>query len=152
PELDLGALETLFAALNSKKDAEVLGALDVLAAQDRHRLIPALILFHPSKTIVLHAFSLLARDGRKDYVPVAERLLQHADPDIRAAAFRARVAASPDEAFLRSHLDSPWPELRATALVALVARGHLEGEEAEVSLAAIADAGPAAEASALARA
>ncbi len=151
PDLDLGALETLFAALNSKKDAEVIGALDLLAALGRHRLIPALILFHPSKTIVLHAFALLARDGRDDFVPVAERLLDHPDGEVRAAAFRARASALPDATFLRAHLMSPRTELRAAALVALVARDHLRGEEAEASLAAVAT-GDVVEAVALARA
>ena len=49
PALDLGSLETLFSALNSRDDAEVIGAMELLAAGGRTRLIPALVLFHPSR-------------------------------------------------------------------------------------------------------
>lgn len=59
PVLDIDALEALIAALSSRRDAEVLGALDLLAAQERGRLVPSLVLFHPSKPIVLRALELL---------------------------------------------------------------------------------------------
>jgi AAA family ATP:ADP antiporter len=134
PELDMSALEALIAALSSKKDAEVLGALDLLAAQARGRLLPSLILFHPSKPVVMRALDLLVREKRTDFVPVADRLLAHADPEVRAAALRARAAADPDPAFLRELLDDREDELRASALVALVATGALSGDEAEAKL------------------
>jgi hypothetical protein len=123
PQLDLGALEALFAALNSPRDAEVLGALDLLAAQRRHRLIPALILYHPSPAVVLRALELLVEEGRDDFLPITERLLDHADAGVRAAALRARAKVAPDLAALRAHLDDERPEIRATALVALLSRG-----------------------------
>ena len=44
----------------------MIGALDLLAAQSRRSLIPALILFHPSKAIVLRAFELLSHADRVD--------------------------------------------------------------------------------------
>lgn len=128
PALDMSALEALIAALSSKKDAEVLGALDLLAAQERGRLIPSLVLFHPSKPIVLHALELLVREARTDFVPVADRLLTHPDPEVRAAALRARTAVEPDPAVLRELLRDPADELRATALVLLVARGEADPE------------------------
>jgi len=128
PALDMSALEALIAALSSKKDAEVLGALDLLAAQERGRLIPSLVLFHPSKPIVLHALDLLVREGRTDFVPVADRLLTHPDPEVRAAALRARTAVEPDPGVLRELLADSEDELRATALVLLVARGEAEPE------------------------
>ncbi len=137
PVFDLGALEALFSALNSKKDPEVLGALELLAAQERQRLIPALILYHPSKAVVLRAFELFARLGRDDFVPIADRLLHHADPEVRAAALRARTAVQPDETFLRSLLADPNLEVRATAVVGLVGRGALAGGEAEEAVLAL---------------
>ena len=137
PVFDLGALEALFSALNSKKDPEVLGALELLAAQERQRLIPALILYHPSKAVVLRAFDLFARLGRDDFVPIADRLLHHADPEVRAAARRARTAGQPDEGFLRSLLADPNLEVRATAVVGLVGRGALAGSEAEEAVLAL---------------
>jgi ATP:ADP antiporter, AAA family len=123
PQLDLGALEALFAALNSPRDAEVLGALDLLAAQRRHRLIPALILYHPSPSVVLRALDLLVEEGRDDFLPITERLLDHQDAGVRAAAVRARAKVAPDLGALRAHLEDERPEVRATALVALMSRG-----------------------------
>ena len=88
PALDLGSLETLFTALNSRDDAEVIGAMELLAAGGRTRLIPALVLFHPSRAVVLRALEAFTAAGRTDFVSVADRLLGHEDP--RCA--RARCA------------------------------------------------------------
>jgi hypothetical protein len=141
PALDLGSLEVLFAALNSQKDTEVLGALDMLAVQDRGKLIPALILFHPSKPVVLRALTLFGAEKRTDFVPIADRLLSdHPDDEIRAAALRARWRVMPDEGFMRSCVDANYAsaEVRATGLVALIARGLLEGEQAQSEIAGLA--------------
>lgn len=123
PELDLGSLEVLFAALNSREDSEVVGALDLLAEEGRVRLIPALILYHPSPPVVLKALELLAESGRTDFVPVADRLLRHPDPQVRAAALRARSNVAPDEAVVRKAMEDESPLVKATALVGLVAGG-----------------------------
>jgi AAA family ATP:ADP antiporter len=144
PALDLGALETLFLALNSSKDAEVIGALDMLAAQSRQRLIPALVLYHPSKSVVLRALEIFTAERRNDFLPIADRLLSHADVEVRAAALRARIAVEPDPDFLRARLNDEQLELRATALVSLLSRGWMVGAEAETSLRALReDASPA---------
>jgi AAA family ATP:ADP antiporter len=139
PELDMGALEALFAALNSPKDAEVIGALDLLAAQKRHRLIPALVLYHPSTAVVLRALEIFAEERRDDFVPIADRLLSHADPEVRSAALRARAKVAWSETLLAARLDDPHPELRATALVALLGRGALEPEEGRRKLTAMVE-------------
>jgi AAA family ATP:ADP antiporter len=138
PELDISALEALIASLSSRKDAQVLGALDLLAAQSRGRLVPSLILFHPSKTVVLRALELLVESGRTDFVPVADRLLEHRDAEVRTAALRARAAVEHDAAFLRGLLDDPQAEIRATALVALASGGDLSREDAEVRMRELA--------------
>ena len=75
PLLDLHALEELLAALNSRDDGVVLAALEVLAASGRARLIPGLILYHPSSRVVLRAFEVLAGERRPNDLPVMERLL-----------------------------------------------------------------------------
>ncbi len=134
PPLDMSALEALIASLSSRKDAQVLGALDLLAAQSRGRLVPSLILFHPSKAVVLRALELLVEAGRTDFVPVADRLLAHADIEVRTTALRARAAVEHDAVFLRALLDDPEEAIRATALVALVAGGDLDTEDAKQRL------------------
>lgn len=137
PVLDIDAVEALVYALSSRRDAEVLGALDLLAAQERGRLIPSLVLYHPSKLVVLQALELLVRQGRTDFVPVADRLLSHSDPEVRAAALRARAAVEPDADFLRELLESETSEdeIRATALAALIATGTLDSDDAREKLA-----------------
>jgi ATP/ADP translocase len=131
PDLDLASLEALIAALNGGDDAEVVGAMDLLDAEGRGRLVPALILYHPSRPVLLRALQLFEASGRTDFVPVADRLLDHADPEVRSAALRARSAARPDQALLRKGMDDPSPLVRATAVVGLVSGGWLvDGEQA----------------------
>ncbi len=60
PELDVSALKALLQALSSQKDAEVICALELLAVQSGGQLIPPVILYHPSRTVVLRALDLLA--------------------------------------------------------------------------------------------
>jgi ATP:ADP antiporter, AAA family len=126
--LDLGSLETLFAALNSRDDHEVIGAMELLVEEGRGHLIPALILYHPSKDVVLRAFDLFAQGGRTDFVPVADRLGSHPDPELRAAALRARTAVAPDEVALRSAFKDESLLVKSTALVGLVAGGWVTDE------------------------
>jgi hypothetical protein len=133
PPVDLVSLETLFGALNSADDHEVLAAMDLLAEEGRARLIPALILYHPSQRVVLRALELFALDGRADFLPVAERLTRHADAEIRAAALRARTQVRADEAVLQVAASDPSPLVRATAVAGRVAGGW-EGDEARLSL------------------
>lgn len=125
PDLDLASLEALFAALNSRDDGEVAAALDMLAQEERIHLVPALVLYHPSKTVVLGALDHFTRARRTDFVPIADRLMTHPDPEVRAAALRSRTATLPDEPALRRAAEDPSPLVRATALVGLVAGGFV---------------------------
>lgn len=135
PDLDLGALEAIFAALNSSRDAEVMGALDLLAAQGRGKLIPALILYHPSKDVVLRGLAHLVLADRRDVLPITQRLLDHADPEVRAAALRARPMIGGDPAELERFVIDPRPEMRATALVALQTQEGSRSREGELRAA-----------------
>jgi ATP:ADP antiporter, AAA family len=121
PALDMGALEVLISALNSQDDAEVLGALDLLDEEGRAQLVPALILYHPSRAVVFRALKILAKAGRADFVGIADRLIDSADAEIRAAALRARSAVRPEPSVLRRAAEDPSPLVRATALVGLIA-------------------------------
>ncbi len=151
PPVDLVSLETLFGALNSADDHEVLAAMDLLAEEGRARLIPALILYHPSERVVLRALDLFAHDGRTDFLPVADRLMRHPGAEVRAAALRARTRVRPEEAPLRAAGADPSPLVRATAVSGLVAGGW-EGEEARQSLDGLMAGGDGETALALARA
>jgi hypothetical protein len=123
PALDLNSLEALFAGLNSADDAEVIASLDLLVAEGRAGLIPALILYHPSRSVVLRALEIFEGSGRSDYVALADRLLRHEDAEIRAGALRARTAARAEEQVLRGAMEDESPLVRATAAVNLVAAG-----------------------------
>jgi HEAT repeat protein len=123
PELDLGSLETLFLALNSEDDNEVVGAMDLLAEEGRGHLIPALILYHPSPAVVLRALEVFSRSGRTDFMPIAARLADHAEPEVRAAALRARWTVQREERPLREALHDPSTLVRATALSGLFSSG-----------------------------
>lgn len=143
PELDLRTLETLMAALSSEHDGEVVAALDMFAAYDRVNLIPALIVFHPSPAVVLRAFELFTDAERADLRPLAARLLNHADHDVRAAAVRAYVARSPDEEVLRARLVDSSPAVRISALVGMVSAGFVTAEQASAKLREIVHDGSA---------
>src|SRR5262249_4581952 len=128
PPLDLGSLEALFNALNSPDDAEVIGAMDLLAEEKRTHLIPALILYHPSRPVVLRALVLFARAERTDFLPVADRLLSHQDAELRAAALRARTAVQSDHDKLQAAMTAPSRLVQSTALVGLVSSGWISDE------------------------
>jgi HEAT repeat protein len=138
PSLDLGSLEALFAALSSSDDGEVLAAMDLLDQEGRGRLIPALILHHPSPAVVLRALELFLRAGRVDFVPLLGRLLGHPDPEVRAAALRAHTRAHADDGTaMRAGADDPSPLVRATAVVGLLAGGAAAPESETQSEAAL---------------
>jgi len=128
PNLDLASLEAIFAALNSRDDDEVLAAMDLLRVEGKLNLIPALVLYHPSRAVVTGAFDLFKDARRTDFLPIADRLLDHADPEIRAAALRARSAVEADAAILRRLSRDPSPRVRAAAAVGLVGGGFFSDE------------------------
>lgn len=134
PELDLGALETLFAGLNSSRDIDVIASLELLAEQHRERLIPALILYHPSRDVVLRSLEIFTELGRTDFVSIADRLNSHPDREVAAAALRARTAVMPAKDLLLQRLDETCSQVSITALVALMARGWIDPVEADARL------------------
>lgn len=141
PELDLQSLEALVAALSSPDDDEVLAALDMFEAFKRTNLIPALILFHPSAAVVRRAFDLFYATERTDVLRVAERLLEHPEPSVRAAALRLFASAGAHDARLAEQVDSEHPELRAVALAWQARRGLAPDEEVRAGLDRLVDSG-----------
>ena len=135
PELDVASLETLVSALDSANDGEVLAALDVLERERKTRLVPALILHHPSEAVVEHALALFARARRSSALHVVDHLLDHSSIRVRCAAVAARALLSLDTRLLYSRLSlEESPEVRATILVHLIASHEIVGEEARTRL------------------
>jgi hypothetical protein len=153
PELDVASLETLVAALDSRNDNEVLAALELLERERKARLVPALILHHPSEAVVLRALGLFARAGRSDVIHVIDRLLEHPSIRVRCDAVAARSLLAPDPRVLyarQSHEESP--EVRATIVVHLIASGEIAGAEAHERLEQLLRQGLASTRAALATA
>jgi ATP:ADP antiporter, AAA family len=124
PALDLHSLEALVAGMASTDDAVALSAIDLLAASGRGNLVPPLILYHPSRDVVIRALAILNESGRRDFLPIARRLVHAVDPEVRTAALRALASAGEpeDEELLRQALADPAAPVRATALVSLMCR------------------------------
>lgn len=122
PELDLHSLEALIAALSSDDDRVVLSALDLLEESGRAKLVPPLILHHPSREVVVRALELFSTARRADFLPLAHRLLASVDPAVRTAALRAVAVAggAGEEETMRGALEDPSPAVRATAMVGLI--------------------------------
>src|SRR5262249_25495770 len=79
PDLDLHSLEALISALSSHNDHEVMASLDLLSTYGKSNLVPALILYHPSTDVVLHAFALFSGAARPDVDRLVDRLIAHDD-------------------------------------------------------------------------
>jgi AAA family ATP:ADP antiporter len=126
-DLDLPSVEALMESLSSREEDRVLAALDLIVDSGRTRLVPGLILYHDSPKVLERALSVVQAAGRKDWAPLAERLLGHADPAVRAAAVRALAAAGVTAA-VEKGLDDPSDAVRAYAAFFLV-QGR--GEDAE---------------------
>ena len=138
--LDLGALEALIAALSSRRDREVVAAMDLLVHYGRGVLIPALILYHPSAEVVRAALRHFSGSTRRDDLPHVERLMAHPDEEVRAAVVRRWMRQHPLPAALvqLASADSS-PRVRAAALVALAVEP--EAEEARRRIAELAQHG-----------
>ncbi len=134
PDLDLASFETLVAGLSADDDMEVLAALDMFESYGKTDLVPALILYHPSREVVMQAFELFDRTERADVRRLSGRLLKHEDPDIRAAALRTLASTKPDEEVLRSFLADESPTVTCTALVALAIAGYADHTETTAKL------------------
>ncbi len=76
PALDMASLETLLATLNASDDRQVVAALELLGAESKLSVVPALLLYHPSPPVVMRALELFASSGRTDFLAMADRLLE----------------------------------------------------------------------------
>lgn len=135
PQLDVASLETLVATLDSQLDNEVVAALQVLEREKKVHLVPALILYHPSVSVVELALSIFTRSERKNAVHVIDRVLDHVSPRVRAAAIAARSVLAPDVRVLFERLEGEESaEVAATITVNLIASGDIAGAKAKQRL------------------
>ena len=144
PALDMRSLESLVASLGSADDDEVLATIEILVEYGRGHVIPSLLLYHPSRAVVVRALEVLASDDRKDFEGPARRLFEREDDEVRAAAMLA-LAGRMSAADLRAELSKALPQAaRAAVLVALKARNlDSDGRIAlEIEAGCAADAAP----------
>jgi AAA family ATP:ADP antiporter len=117
PVLDEEAVGLLTATLSSPDERQSIAALGLLAEQGVR--IPALVLYHPSIAVVRHALSLLEGDVRDDVALILQQLVDHDDPEIKAAALAASSRTGRNAARLTAALDDEAPEIRAAAAIGL---------------------------------
>jgi AAA family ATP:ADP antiporter len=143
PALDVTSLETLLQALESDNDREVLAALSVLERENKARLVPALLLHHPSEPVVLRVLGILAHSNRKSAAPVMARIIaKHPSASVRAAAVAARSVLESDPEKLRGLLETEESaEIRAAIAVNLIVSGALPREDSDQLTEALLRAG-----------
>ena len=137
PALDLASLETLLSTLNDPDDRRVIAALDLLAAQAKLNVVPALILYHPSPDVVIHALTLFTDSDRTDVVQVVERLHTHREAGVRAAALVCESVLRPARAPLDRSRNDRAAEVRAVAVAGLVGGGWLDRDEGAAAIRSI---------------
>lgn len=88
-EFDLRSVEVVVEALSDRNPLTAIAAIELLHDSGRTRLIPALILYHESNEVLLRALEVVPAKERDDWVPLAQRLLNHEQETIRVASLRA---------------------------------------------------------------
>jgi AAA family ATP:ADP antiporter len=136
PALDLASLESLIRTLSHPDERRVIAAMELLTEKDRVDLIPSLILYHPSTPVVSRALDLFATARRRDFLMLADRLLEHEDAEVRAAAVRALWVVDPNRERLEELSLSPCDCIRISAVSGLLAEGWLDLDAAEGGIAA----------------
>jgi hypothetical protein len=131
PSMNLESLTSLVTAFSSEDDRAVLAAMELAADQRGIEVIPVVMLFHPSRAVVLRTLQLFEQHRREGWGWALQRLSREArDPQVRAAALTAHAHRQEDDSALRAALDDPDEMLRVTALAGLISGGWIEGEEA----------------------
>jgi AAA family ATP:ADP antiporter len=122
PPLGSATLQAMLEAFSSPDDAVVCGALDFLVVHGNVRLVPAVMVDHPSRTVATHALDILVTAQRADVPRIIEHLTNHRDPVIRVSALKARMQRGASDDELLTALDDAAVEVRTTAMVNLLSR------------------------------
>jgi len=133
-ELDIDSVESVMAALSSSEPSRVIAAMQLLEEVGRARLIPALILYHDSEEVLLHALDVVSRIDEQQWRPHAVRLSKSGSIEVRAAALRALGRACEAD-LVRPFVDDESVEVQAHAAFQLA---RCEGAEDPMSHPAIA--------------
>jgi AAA family ATP:ADP antiporter len=135
PSLDVASLSALVAAFSSDDEREVVAAMDLVASQQEVRAIPVVMLFHPSRMVILRALELFEQHNRQGFAWAVNRLrVEAGDPAVRSAALSAYARQHGDPSALHAGLLDENETVRLTALVGLVAGGWMAGDEAARAL------------------
>ncbi len=129
-KLDLNSVEMVIESLSSREPERALAAIDLLVAQERTKLIPALILYHESEAVLTRALEVITSPERNDWVELAERLLSHESEAVRVAAVRALVASAHHEMVV-GRLTDISPAVRAHTAFVLVEHDALDPTKAQ---------------------
>jgi len=127
--LNLNSVEAIMEALSSRDEDRVLAAMSILDENGRGGLIPGLILYHDSEAVLEQALAIVAKPGRRDWIPLAERLLSHSSEQVRAAALAALASAGLMDA-VKEGAEDPSPLVRVQAMFFLV-QGDADAVPAE---------------------
>jgi ATP:ADP antiporter, AAA family len=117
-ELDLSSVEAVLEALSSRDAPRVIAAMELLAERKRSRLIPGLILYHEAEPVLVRALELVATSDRRDWIPLAERLLANGSETVRVATVRALARAGELEQ-VRLAMKDESPQVRAHAALSM---------------------------------
>ena len=112
--LNIESISVVVEALSSRDPERAIAAIDLLDANQQQQVIPALILYHEAPEVCIRALDVIAVPTRKDWRPLAERLLENADPAVRVAALKA-LARNGDLRPLERRLLDIDPSVRAQA-------------------------------------
>jgi len=134
PELDLDSVGSLIRALSDPDDRHVIAAMRILGERGHAELIPSLILYHPSPNVVVHALDTFAAAGRDDVDVFLDRLVDHEDAMVRAAAVRATWVVKPDVERLEALRSNPCAVVRVSSVAGLLALGATEPRDYAASL------------------
>ncbi|MEZ4282075.1 MAG: hypothetical protein R3F21_20930 [Myxococcota bacterium] len=123
PELDIDSVGSLIRALSDPDERHVVAAMRILSEQGHVDLIPSLILYHPRAEVVAPALDLFAATRRDDLELFLERLIDHEDAMVRAAAVRATWVVQPDIPRLEALRTNHCAVVRVSSVAGLLALG-----------------------------
>ncbi|MFO0616333.1 MAG: Npt1/Npt2 family nucleotide transporter [Polyangiaceae bacterium] len=140
--LDMASLESLLESLESEAESTVVSSLRILDREGKAHVIPGLILYHPSETVVVTALRIFGVRGRKVALHALTHLDRHPSIRVRAEAMAARAVLAPDATRWREQLARETsPDIRAAILTTMAAFSMMEAEEAHHELGRIVSEG-----------